>query len=121
MNGKQIAIVDDSSMILSRLKTLLEDVPGILSIHTAGNYADALALLATTRPDIILLDINLPDGNGIDLLRYLRKEYPDIIPIMISNQASSFYRNLCMRIGAAHFIDKSTEFELIPGILANFL
>lgn len=121
MEGKQLAIVDDSPVVVSRLKSLLEDIPGIHSIRTAGSYAEAVAMLETAQPEIILLDIHLADRNGIDLLRHIRKEYPAIIVIMISNQASPFYRNLCLRLGASHFIDKSTEFELVPGVLAPFL
>jgi len=121
MNQKHLLIVDDSDLIVSRLKNLLEGLAGLGGIESAGSYAEALARLSVTPlPDIILLDINLPDLNGIGLLRYTRQHYPQIVVIMQSNQADTFYRDLCLGLGAARYIDKSTEFEQIPTLVAAF-
>jgi DNA-binding NarL/FixJ family response regulator len=121
MSEKRLLIVDDSQVIISRVKALLEGLPGIHSIDEAHSYSDALSLLTTAPPDIILLDINLPDRNGIEVLRYVRRHHPATVVIMISNQGGVFYRDLCLRLGAARYIDKSTEFELIPTILSSYL
>jgi CheY-like chemotaxis protein len=121
MSEKRLLIVDDSVVIISRLKDLLEGLRGIHAIDVAHSYADALSLLTTAPPDITLLDINLPDRNGIEVLRYVRQYHPAIVVIMISNQGGVFYRDLCLRLGAARYIDKSTEFELIPTLLSSLL
>jgi len=122
MNKKQLLIVDDSPVIISRLKGMLVDLPGVQSIRVAGTFADAITWLsATPSPDIILLDINLPDRNGIELLRYIRQHQPGVVVIMISNQSSVFYRDLCLRLGAIRYIDKSTEFEAIPTLISSIL
>lgn len=120
MSQKQLLIVDDSDLILYRLKNLLEGLPGLAEIDTASSYTEALERLSVpVAPDIVLLDINLPAHNGIDLLRHVRRHHPEMIVIMLSNQAGKFYRDLCRHLGAAFFIDKSTEFELIPTILSS--
>jgi DNA-binding NarL/FixJ family response regulator len=121
MREKQLLIVDDAPLIVGRLRTMLEGLPGVHQISSAGTYGGAIEFLQHEQPEIILLDINLPDRNGIDLLRYVKEHYPSVVVIMCSNQSSSFYRNLCMRIGADHFIDKSAEFEHIPDVIARFL
>jgi CheY-like chemotaxis protein len=122
MNVKNLLLVDDSPAIIHRLTSMLEELPGLHTIKVAGSYAQALTLLsAAPCPDILLLDINLPDRNGIELLRYVRLHHPEIIVIMISNQEGAFYRDLCERLGAVRYIDKSTEFELIPALVASFL
>lgn len=121
MHNKQILIVDDAPLILTRLQSMLEDLPGVGRILLAGTYAGAVEILQHDPPDIALLDINLPDRNGIDLLRHITQHYPGTTVIMCTNQASPFYRNLCNRQGAAYFIDKSVEFETIPAIVAHFL
>lgn len=100
---------------------MLEVTPGLGLVTGAGNYGEAVEKLQHDEPDIVLLDINLPDRNGLDLLRHIRRQHPSVVVIMCSNQSSPFYRNICKRIGAACFVDKSAEFEAIPTIVANFL
>lgn len=119
--NKQLLLVDDSVLILSRVKALLEDIPGIASILEAHSYQEAVAVLDSCRPDLLLLDIHLPGRNGIELLRHVRAYYPSVVVIMLTNESSPFYRSLCLRLGVAWFIDKSTEFDEIPSIVAKFL
>jgi DNA-binding NarL/FixJ family response regulator len=121
MREKQLLIVDDAPLIVSRIRTMLDRMPGLSPIFFSGTYAGAIEILQHHKPDIILLDINLPDRNGIDLLRYIRLEHLAAIVIMCSNQSSPYYRSLCSRLGAGHFIDKSTEFEIIPAIITQLL
>jgi len=120
MSHKQLLIVDDSPLIVSRLRNLLEGLPGLAGIGSAGTVAEAIRRLGELPlPDIILLDINLPDGTGLDLLRFLHAHHPGIVVIMQTNQHGLFYRNLCLQLGASYFVDKSTEFEYIPSIVSD--
>lgn len=119
-NGKKIFIVDDSPIIIARLSGMLESLGNIQSVSCAQSYAEASALLLATTPDMIILDIQLPDKNGIQLLRYIKKEYPSVIVIMLSNESGHFYRTVCEMIGADHFMDKSTEFEQIPELISSY-
>jgi DNA-binding NarL/FixJ family response regulator len=118
---KAVLIVDDSPFIVARLRTMLEGIPLIGAVMQAGSYEEARPLLATQKPGIVLLDINLPDTNGIELLRYIKRYDPSIIVIMLSNQSGEFYRIRCKALGASHFMDKSTEFDQVPCIIASFL
>ena len=110
-------IVDDSNLIVSRIINMLEADPVFGPIQSAGSYAAALCLLEAHLPDLLVLDINLPDKNGVELLRYVRSHYPSVKVVMLSNQSGDYYRARCLQLGAASFIDKSTEFEQLPGIL----
>jgi len=121
MREKQLLIVDDAPLIVSRIKTMMTGLPGLKPILYAGTYVGAAEIIKYDKPDIILLDINLPDRNGIDLLRYIKVHHAAATVIMCSNQSSPFYRNLCARLGATFFIDKSAEFEMIPKVIAEFL
>jgi DNA-binding NarL/FixJ family response regulator len=120
-DGKMILLFYDSPIIIARLQSYFEDLPNIGELKSAGSYAGALRRLSQRQPDILLLDIHLPDKSGIELLRYVRDAYPAVTVIMLSNQSSTHYRTLCQVLGAAHFIDKSTEFEELPAILAPYL
>src|ERR1700761_5026178 len=121
MREKQLLIVDDAPLIVSRIKTMMTGLPGLKPILYAGTYAGAAEIVQYDKPDIILLDINLPDRNGIDLLRYIKLHHAAATVVMCTNQSSPFYRNLCTRLGATFFIDKSAEFELIPTVVSQFL
>ena len=112
-------IVDDSQLIIDRLIGMLDELDENHLVFTAGNYADAVTLVAEKKPDITFLDIHLPGKNGIALLKHIGENYPHIQNIMLSNEGSSFYRKLCKESGAVHFIDKSKEFELITEIIAS--
>ena len=87
------------------------------NIVTATGYKEAVDILGKKKVDIVLLDIHLPELNGIELLKYIVKEYPDIKVVMCSNLANDYYKRLCKKIGAASFIDKSKDFERIPEML----
>jgi DNA-binding NarL/FixJ family response regulator len=116
---KTLLIVDDSLLIIERLIDALKDHETVKKILTASNYPEAVEVLSKTETDIVLLDIQLLGKNGIDLLKFIVKEYPGINVIMCSNLASDSYIKLCRKIGARHFVDKSKDFEQIPGLLAS--
>ena len=116
-DSKTVLIIDDSPIITARLRQMLESLYTTWVILSADNYAKALPLLQVYSPDLVLLDINLPDINGIEALQHIKKEYPSVIVIMMTIQAGPLYRNRCMALGADFFIDKSTEFVLIPQII----
>ena len=114
---KSLLIVDDSPIIIDRVIDSLKDHENVTDIFTATNYREATELLRKHNPGFILLDIQLPGKNGIDLLKFIVKEYPAIKVIMFSNLLDVNYIKVCKKIGAKYFIDKSRDFELIPGML----
>jgi DNA-binding NarL/FixJ family response regulator len=116
---KSLLIVDDSPLIIDRLIDALKDHETVNKILTANGYPETVKVLSEKETDIILLDIQLQGKNGIDLLKFIVKEYPEIKVIMFSNLASENYIKLCKKIGARYFLDKSKDFEQIPGILAQ--
>lgn len=114
---KSLLIVDDSQIIIERVIESLKDHKSVKNIFTANNYEEAIALLKLQKLQIILLDIQLPDKSGIDLLKFVTKEYPAVKVIMFSNLIDDNYIKVCKAIGAKYFVDKSRDFELIPGML----
>ena len=116
---KIILIIDDSSLIVERLINILRDLRNVDSIKLAATGAEASVLLEQSQPEIIFLDIHLPDKSGIELLNKIRTESPEIIVIMFTNEGNDFYKTLCFELGANYFIDKSKDFELIPDIISS--
>lgn len=108
-------------MIISRLRALLQNLDFIGEIRSASSYESAEALLAQSTPDLVLLDINLGSRSGIELLQSIHDRYPNVTVIMLSNQSGPRHRAVCLKLGAAHFIDKSTEFGQIRPVITSFL
>ena len=118
MKGK-ILIVEDELIFAADLKITLERM-GFKVCGIAKSVDQALNLLQTQEPDIVLLDIYLKDRSGLELLDFIKKNYPEIKAIMLTNQSSDNYKNLCEKIGSDHFIDKSSEFENLTGIIESY-
>ncbi len=102
---------------VDRMIGLLQEVSHVRTIHTAADFDEARRLLSEEDPDVVLLDINLPGKNGIELLKMIKKNSPGCEVIMITNHADDYYREQCHELGARYFLDKSNDFALVPGII----
>ncbi|HTI92919.1 MAG TPA: response regulator transcription factor [Puia sp.] len=119
MSNKSILTVDDSPIVAERLEVILKGSTDTSLLRHAGDYTSALERMTEQAPDIVLLDIHLPGRSGIALLQFIKTHYPSVVVIMITNQADEFYRNICKKMGADYFIDKSKDFEQIPTIISS--
>ncbi|MBK7560279.1 MAG: response regulator transcription factor [Chitinophagaceae bacterium] len=119
--GFVILIVDDNMNFIDRMIGLLDEVNDIEHINVAANYDDACRLLAADEPDVVLLDINIPGKNGIEVLKFIRQNNMKCEVVMITNHTDGYYRQQCRELGANHFLDKSNDFGLVPGIIKEFL
>ena len=112
-----ILIVDDNLSFITRIISLLDEVDNISSIHTAGNYDEASKVLDEKKPDVALLDIQLPGKSGISILKQIKESSATCQVIMLTNTTGDYYRQQCKKLGAEHFLDKTNDFELVPGIV----
>jgi DNA-binding NarL/FixJ family response regulator len=95
---------------------LLEEVPGA---QLVGKQVTCRShpLLQEIKPDAVILDLQMPGGTGLDVLRAIRKDHPYLFVLICTNHPYSQYRQECLSAGADFFLDKSSEFEKIPAIL----
>lgn len=120
VDSLRIAMIDDSSLIVGKIREVITEVPGAEFVGTAVAIEPALELLEEVQPDALILDINLRDEsgkNGIDLLAMIRNVYPLMKILMLTNRAGDRYRTLCFAKGADYFFDKSNDIEKIPETL----
>lgn len=98
------------------MTSLINEADTTSIVHSANSIDEATGML-TKNPDLILLDINLPGKNGITLLKHITESSPNCKVIMMSNYTEEYYQERCRKLGAALFLDKTNDFELIPGIV----
>jgi DNA-binding NarL/FixJ family response regulator len=103
----KLLIVDDSDLLQSRLKKSILEVDKSINIEQAYSVKQAISLFISFIPCKIILDIALPDGSGIDLLKKFKIERPDTKVIILTNFPTSEFKKRCMDLGADYFFDKS--------------
>jgi DNA-binding NarL/FixJ family response regulator len=117
----KVLLIDDSELIGSKVLTLLATIPAVELLAQAKSVKEGLRACEEEKPDIVFLDINLPDGSGIALLRELKIRQPHIRVIMLTNSTDSFYRHRCAELKAEYFLDKTKDFYRIPQLVTDCL
>lgn len=116
-----VYVVEDAPQVRSRLVAMLRAIPGVAVVGEADTVGGAIAGVNASAPDALLLDLQLIDGNGLDVLAAVKPQRPDLHVIVLSNFATSQYRAACMAAGADVFLDKSQEFGRVPTILRDWI
>ena len=117
----KVFIVDDSRVIVERLTRLLDEVPGVEFVGSADDAQHAVERILEMAPDALVLDLHMPGGSGLDVLRATRPALPGLRVLVCTNYPHAKYRQECLAAGADYFMDKSTEFEKIPSILRELM
>ncbi len=109
---RQVWVVDDDQEMINAMRLMLEllefQVTGFLKARNA-----AQALLAGKQPDLVLLDINMPEVSGLDLLEFLRRrpEWKDLPVVMLSTEAADVTVDQALSLGADDYITKPVTLE----------
>ncbi len=117
----KVFIADDSKIVVDRLADLLGDVRGVEVAGQAGDALEAVRCIRQVNPDAVILDLQMPGGSGLDVLRAIRPDHPGLYVLICTNYAYPQFREECLSAGANYFLDKSSEFEKIPDILRELL
>ena len=109
----RVFLVEDSPLIRRRIIDNLLSIGGFVVVGFAESEDDAVAAIAETKPDVIVTDIRLREGNGIEVVRQVRQSPASSPPkiYVLSNYASAEYRRECELVGADAFFDKSGEYD----------
>lgn len=105
-NPTRVLIVDDDPAVVDMLGTVLRDARESYAVETATSGTHALATIFWQHPDLVLLDIMLPDMSGIEVLKRIRKTDSNIPVIMISGNASEASLAEALKLGAFAYIPK---------------
>ena len=113
-------IADDSLVVRERLVTMLDELAGIEIVGQAETVAEAISTIGKLQPNVVILDIRMPDGSGIDVLQTIKQDEPAPVVIVLTNYPYPAYRQKCLQAGADFFLDKSTEFDQIPKLFERY-
>jgi DNA-binding NarL/FixJ family response regulator len=105
----KIFIVDDHSMVIEGIYALLQHEKEMKIIGHATNAAACFAFFKTTTADVILMDISLPDKNGVDLCAAIKNTYPGIMVLALSTFNEGTYVKKMMEAGASGYLLKNAE------------
>ncbi len=108
----KVFLVDDSPLIRERVAALLAH-HAMAIVGQAGTPQAAVEGILTALPDVVVLDVQLEGGTGLQVLQAVHQAKPQIPFVVFSNNAGPIYRKRYLREGAARFLDKSSEFELL--------
>jgi YesN/AraC family two-component response regulator len=115
----RVLVADDSAEIRNSLSHLIARLSGVELVGTAANGLEALKLVRELKPDVITLDIRMPGMNGLAVLAAIAREPVKPRVMVLTSFVTPEYRQECLNLGAEHFFDKTTEFELALDLLAE--
>lgn len=113
----KVYIVDDHTVVIEGIYSLLQHEPGISLVGYASNARSCLDYFKTHTADVILMDISLPDMNGVDLCKLMRKSYPGIMVLALSTFNQSTYVRKMVESGASGYLLKNAgKREIVEAI-----
>lgn len=122
MKTVRVLLVDDHTLVRAGIRSLLEHLPAIHVVAEAGNGREALRMIRTRLPDVVLMDLSMPGLNGLDALRQTTKLFPRVRVLIVSMHASEEYVWQALSAGAAGYLLKGAEvveLELAITAVAN--
>ena len=107
----RVLLVDDHQMFAQVLHRVFKDTPDLEVVGTAGTVADAVAMARRARPDVVLMDYQLPDGVGTEAAAAIRQEHPETKVVILTGYADDAVLVAAIEVGCSGFISKANLVE----------
>ena len=107
----RVLVCDDHLIVRQGIKQILADAPDIALAGEAGSGPEAVALVRAGGIDVVLLDIAMPQRDGLDVLKQLKAEFPKLPVLMLSTYPDRQYAVRSLKLGAAGYLNKSADSE----------
>jgi DNA-binding NarL/FixJ family response regulator len=113
----RLVIADDHELIREGVKKIVRPCPDLKVVGEAADLKQAMALIAQVHPDVVVLDITLPDYDGLDGLAELRRHFPGLCVVMLSMHPEERYALAALRAGALGYVSKAVaSAELVEAV-----
>ncbi len=115
----RVFIVDDHAIVREGLKQILADTTDLIVAGDADTGHEAIKLAREDGYDVLLLDISMPDRSGIEILKQIKKEVPDIIVLILSMHREDQYAIRSLKAGAAGYLNKQSAPDELVGAIRS--
>jgi len=115
-----VFLVEDSLAIRARLATTIREIEGAELVGEAGAVGAAIDGIRATHPGAVILDLQLEDGSGLEVLKTVHPSSPELHVAVLTNYATDQHRRACLDAGAEYFLDKSSDFPRIREIVQQW-
>lgn len=118
----RVLLADNHTLVRAGLRAILQNIEGIQVVAEAGDGREALRLIAAHQPDVVLMDVAMPEMNGLEATARVVKEFPNVRVIILSMHANEEYVLQALRTGAAGYVLKDSgvsELELALRAIAK--
>lgn len=117
--GIRVLLTDDHSIFREGLRTLLNNCADIQVAGEAGNGEEALLLVQSLLPDVVVMDINMPGMNGIEATRLIKEQYPSVYVIGLSMHGEPIVKNAFAEAGGDYYVMKGDSFDSLAPIIRS--
>ena len=117
----KLMLVDDNEKFRRRLGSLISNSMSVKIVGQAGNVQRAIRCFMKTKPNIIILDIQIINGSGFDVLRVVKATEPATIVIMLTVGSANEYKSKCLMMGADYFFEKSKGIGAMISLLMKLI
>jgi DNA-binding NarL/FixJ family response regulator len=121
MKIEQVIIVDDHKIFRDGLKLLLNEIPNIKVIGEASDGKEFLNMLDVHKPDIVFMDIKMPEMSGIEATQIAMQKYPDMKVIILSMSGNEEHFSLSLNVGACAYLLKNSDITEIEKAIYSVL
>jgi DNA-binding NarL/FixJ family response regulator len=113
----KVFIAEDSETVRKRIVETISTVSGVELVGEAADVSTAINDIISTKPDVAILDIRMPGGNGLDIVRKIKRQDNPPVVIILTNYPFQEYRTIAEKLNVDFFFDKSKDILMIPGLL----
>ncbi len=116
----KVYIVEDSPFVRKSLLKVIKEIPGVEIVGNGDSVKSAIEFLTSNKSDVCILDFNLPDGTGVDIIKEIKPKHSAAVYIVISNIVDDLLKKAILDKGADYFFDKSNEIDDLLELLEEF-
>src|SRR5258708_16787516 len=115
-NKARVLVVEDHPFLREGIVRLLNRQQDLICCGEAGSLAAAMDAVIKEKPDLVLMDVHLPDGDGFQLIDFLRPQFPELMILVLSQSGEVSFAQRALSIGANGYVIKQNAAELLNAI-----